>query len=253
MTVRSSGLKSIVQRLIDNLSQGAESTESVVVLIRQLKSQNVWAAQRALERLREQGALQDGTLREQNLSNMTLIDVDLSGINMGGANLQEIDLSACDLTEARLANAHMLGARLVGADLSRADLSSARLFRAELSNSSFREAFLFQVDLREVNLKGADLWGARCSATNLKGARVSLTQLVSVGMLNGSVMPDGSRYDGRFNLDGDFQFARFLDMEIDVSDSESMADFYEVSRMDYLRGQDWAQAYLHRLRAEAFH
>jgi hypothetical protein len=70
-------------------------------------------------------------------------------------------------------------------------------------------------------------------------------------MLAGSIMPDGSQYDGRFNLVGDIQFARFLDLELDVNDPAQMAEFYDVTADQYQRGQAWAHEFLKRLRDHA--
>jgi uncharacterized protein YjbI with pentapeptide repeats len=243
------GLRSIVQRLIENLSQPAEETDNKVMLLRQLRSSNSWAALRACERLRALGAIEDGTLQQINLSGANLSGADLFRANMGQANLQEATLAETNLQEARLSGVDLLGANLTRANLFRADLSSANLFRAKLADANMQETFLFQVDLRGADLKGAAMKGARLSSTHLDGASINISQLVHVGMLSGSTMPDGSHYDGRFNLAGDVQFAQFLDIELDVNDPAAMADFYEVPLNDYQRGQAWAQSYLPKFRA----
>lgn len=238
------GLRSIVQRLIENLSQPAENADNRVVLLRALRSSNNWSALRACERLRALGAIEDGTLNNANLASANLAGADLFRASLVQANLQEAILSQSNLTEARLSGADMLGVTLHRANLFRADLSSANLFRANLVEANLQEVFFFQVDLRGADLKGAVLKGARLSSTHLDGASVSISQLVQAAMLSGTTMPDGSRYDGRFNLAGDVQFATFLDMDLDVNDPAAMAGFYEVSLIDYMRGQSWAQNYL---------
>lgn len=245
------GLRSIVQRLIDNLSQPAEEADNRVVLLRQLRSSNNWTALRACERLRTLGAVEDGTLSNANLSSANLAGADLFRANLIQSNLQEANLSQTNLTEARLSGADMLGATLYRANLFRADLSSANLFRAKLIESNLQEVFFFQVDLRGADLKGAVLKGARLSSTHLDGASVTISQLIQAAMLSGTTMPDGSRYDGRFNLPGDVQFATFLDMELDINDPAAMAGFYEVSLSDYMRGQSWAQNYLPKFKTNA--
>jgi hypothetical protein len=238
----------MVQRLIDNLSQPTDSGDNKVILLRQLRSSNNWTALRACERLRTLGALEDGSMREVNLSGANLAGADLFRANLGQASLQDANLTQCNLTEARLSGADLLGANLYRANLFRADLSSANLFRAKLVESNLQEVFLYQVDLRGADLKGAVMKGARLSSTHLDGASVTISQLIQVAMLNGTTMPDGSRYDGRFNLPGDVQFAQFLDMEMDINDPAAMATFYEVSLSDYMRGQAWAQNYLMKFR-----
>lgn len=249
MTVRG-GLRSIVQRLIENLSQPSEDADNKVMLLRQLRSSNHGAALRAVERLRAIGAVEDGTLREVYLASANLATADLHRANLGQGNLQDANLSECDLQEARLSGADLLGANLYRANLFRADVSSANLFRAKLMESNLQEVFLFQADLRGADLKRAAMRGARLSSAYLDGATLSITQLVHVGMLSGSTMPDGTRYDGRFNLPGDIQFALFLDMELDVNDPSAMASFYEVSLSEYVRGQSWAQTYLPKFRTQ---
>jgi uncharacterized protein YjbI with pentapeptide repeats len=241
-------LRSIVQRLIENLSQPVEGGENKLLLIRQLRSSNNWAALRAVERLRAIGAMEDGSLHQAILVSANLATADLHRANLNHANLQEADLQGVNLAEARLSGVDLLGANLTGATLHRADLSSANLFRARLAEADLREAFLFQVDLRGADFTDADLAGARISTARLDGSNVALTQLVHAGMLCGTSMPDGRRYDGRFNLPGDLQFARFLDMEMDLTDPLKMAEFYDVPPSDYLRGQDWAQTFLRQLR-----
>jgi hypothetical protein len=248
MTAGKGGLRNIVQRLIENLSQPGEDAESKLLLLRQLRSTNNWTALRAIERLRALGALEDGTLINASLMGASLANADLHRVNFGQANMTEADLTGANLMESRLSGADLLGANLNRANLFRADLSSVNLFRAKLVGANLQETFLFQADLRGADLKTANLSGARLSTAHLDGATVTLGQLVQVGMLSGSTMPDGSPYDGRFNLTGDIQFALFLDLEMDVNDSAAMARFYEVPLSDYMRGQSWAQEYLPRLK-----
>jgi pentapeptide repeat protein len=250
VTVKSGGgLRSIVQRLIENLSQTSDDGDSKVVLLRQLRSSNNWTALRACERLKAIGALDDGTLRELNLTGANLAGADLFRANLGQANLQDAILTEANLQEARMSGVDLLGASLIRANISRADLSSANLFRAKLTDANLQEAFLFQVDLRGADLRGAALQGARLSSAHLDGATINISQLIHAGMLSGSIMPDGSRYDGRFNLAGDVQFAQFLDMELDINSPAAMAEFYDVPLSEYMRGQAWAQNYLPKFRA----
>lgn len=244
-------LRGIVQRLIENLSQPSESGDSKLLLIRQLRSSNNWTAMHAVERLRSLGALEDGSLHEANLSRANLSGADLHRSSLSHASLQEAVLRGANLQEARLAGVDLMGADLSMANLFRADLSSANMFRARLANANLQETFLFQVDLRGADLRDANLRSARLSNTRLESANISLTQLVHLGMLAGSSMPDGSRYDGRFNLPGDIQFAQFLDVEMDVQNAMAMAGFYEVTLDEYLRGQAWSHEFLKRLRDPA--
>jgi len=69
-------------------------------------------------------------------------------------------------------------------------------------------------DLRESNLYGA----------NLRGAKVSDEEIADCNILYGATMPDGNRYDGRFNLEGDIAFAREEGIKTDYS--SAMARWY---------------------------
>ena len=50
-------------------------------------------------------------------------------------------------------------------------------------------------------------------------------------------MPDGDIYDGRYNLEGDLEFARWWGRAI-AEDHQAMAYFYGVSLETYIRGQE---------------
>ena len=52
-------------------------------------------------------------------------------------------------------------------------------------------------------------------------------------------MPDGKKYDGRYNLAGDFAYAKRS--EVDMGSPEDMALWYGVSLETYLQGQQWAR------------
>ena len=69
------------------------------------------------------------------------------------------------------------------------------------------------------DLSGADFRGA-----NLYEAKVSDEEIADCNILFGATMPDGNRYDGRFNLHGDIELARKED--IDPDNAEAMARWY---------------------------
>jgi len=80
-------------------------------------------------------------------------------------------------------------------------------------------AYLAGAKLYEANLSGADLSGA-----NLYEAKVSDEEIADCNILFGATMPDGNRYDGRFNLYDDIELARKED--IDPDNAEAMARWY---------------------------
>ncbi len=156
----------------------------------------------AIEELRVRGWLSDGSLSETVLCHA----------HMQGADLFGADLHGIDFHQANLR----------GADLSRANLSGAKLSRANLQNANLSETDFGNADLFKANLAGA---------CNLQDK-----QLARAKRLLGAIMPDGKTYDGRFNLTGDLDFARWG--SVDINDPRAMADFLRVSLEHYLRGQE---------------
>ena len=118
---------------------------------------------------------------------------------------------------------------LVGADLFTANLSRANLNGALLNEASFRFAILKNARMRFASLEGA--------------RSLTSSQLFEMKELRGAVMPDGSKYDGRFNLYGDL---RNIEKEgFQPDDPISMSEFYGVSVSEYNSGQEWFNDYQH--------
>jgi hypothetical protein len=174
---------------------------SKIELINKLQSLDSKNVQMAVEELQTSGMLADGTLR----------GIALCQAILQGADLKEADLCYVDLHQANLEDA---------------DLSNARLQAARLNRASLQRA----------NLEGSDLTNADLYKVNLRGAR-NLTdeQMSKLNALFGSIMPDGSVYNGRFDLFGDLARARWAKVKID--DPKAMAEFYGVSLDAYLQGQ----------------
>ena len=172
-----------------------------IELINKLQSPDLHHVLRAVEDLRATGMLSDGSLR-----GIALCQAILEGADLKGADLCYVDLHQADLNEVDLTNA-----KLQAAKLNRASLQGANLEGANLTNA----------DLYKVNLR---------AARNLTEA-----QLSTLNELFGSIMPDGSVYDGRFNLFGDLARANWAKVKTD--DAKSMAEFYGVTLEAYLQGQ----------------
>jgi hypothetical protein len=190
-------------------------------------------AAEALRVLRLEGWLEDGSLEGARLDGANLHTADLTRAGLKGARLWSADLQRTRLNDASLRGASLFSASLQGASLKNADLQGADLRRADLQRAVLSEA----------NLRGAQLWYA-----NLREADVTDVQLVQADCLRGATMPDGSHYDGRFNLARDVGWAR--GEHIGSDDSESMAMFYGVSPEEYHLGQAWAVKHLQELLAE---
>jgi hypothetical protein len=116
-------------------------------------------------------------------------------------------------------------------------LSDGTLQGRELRGSNWRDANLYQADLRHCDLRNAEFLHADLVEANLEHANVTEAQLASTDIMCGAIMPDGSRYDGRYNLEGDFAYARRKN--VDLSSPEQMAAFYGVSVGEYMAGQTW--------------
>jgi uncharacterized protein YjbI with pentapeptide repeats len=153
----------------------------------------------AVEELRVRGWLTDGSLR--------------------GAALCQAQMGNADLMGADLRNVDFHQANLEFADLRKAQLNGAKLNRASLYRANFDQADLTFADLYKANLRGAQ--------------NLTEQQLESANQLLGAVMPDGTTYDGRFNLPGDLARARWA--KVDLNNPESMAEFYGVTPEAYLR------------------
>jgi uncharacterized protein YjbI with pentapeptide repeats len=173
-----------------------------IELISKLWSPENKYALEGIEELRVRGWLKDGSLR--------------------GIGLCQAQLKNADLMEADLMNIDFHQANLDYTDLSKARLNGAKLNRASLQGANFDSADLTYADLYKTNLR---------AARNLTD-----TQLSKTNQLLGAIMPDGSPYDGRFNLFGDLSRARWA--KLDVDDPKVMANFYGVSLEQYLTSQE---------------
>jgi uncharacterized protein YjbI with pentapeptide repeats len=170
-------------------------------LINKLQSLESRIVLKAVEELRTCGMLFDGSLR---------------GIALCQAILQDADLNKADLCYV--------------------DLHQANLDEADLTNARLQAAKLNRASLQGANLEGTDFTNADLYKVNLRGARnLTDAQLSKLNELFGSIMPNGSVYDGRFNLFGDLDRAKWAKVKID--DPKSMAEFYGVSLEVYLQGQ----------------
>jgi len=145
--------------------------------------------------------LRRAKLSEANLSEANLWEADLKGAYLSGVILSGAILSVTDLSEANLS-----GVILIGADLSETDLGGANLGGANLSEANLWEANLWEANLRGADLRGADLTNANLmeanlTEANLTGAEVTTEQLMQAKSLEGAIMPNGTQYDGRFDIE----------------------------------------------------
>lgn len=171
------------------VSDAVEITEDLVL---RLRGETGDAAD-AADMLRQTGKFRDGSLRGKNLT----------GAQLDAQNLSKADFTGTKLRAASLRNANLRNAVLENADLSLADLHCARL--------------------RGADLTGANLWLAYLHGADLRDARLNEEALESAFSLRGAIMPDGSRYSGRFALPGDLEAAA---AGIDTSDEHALKRWY---------------------------
>jgi uncharacterized membrane protein YeaQ/YmgE (transglycosylase-associated protein family) len=128
-------------------------------------------------------------------------------------------------------------------------LSDGSLNGLDLRGSDWRDGNLYEAVLVGADLRNASLYNADFARANLKDAQVTEEQLVTTKILWLCTMPDGSLYDGRYNLAHDFAVA--TRKGYDIRNPESMAAYYNVTTDAYLEGQRWAKQHLESLRARA--
>jgi hypothetical protein len=132
------------------------------------------------------------------------------------------------------------GVDLCGVDLQGVNLGGADLKRARLKGANLRGAALHWTDLSDADLSGVSLTGANLLWANLRDARgVTDCQLSGAYILRRATLPDGSPYDGRYNLRGDLDDARLDRVRSD--DAGGLARWYDVPLEAYRRGQTWAR------------
>jgi len=171
-------------------------------VIRKLRSADNRIVLRAIEELRKRGVLSDGTLAWSGFQYVHFQGADLSSANFHNANFNFSDLRSTNLTDALL--------------------DGASLRKAKINGANFTHTSLISACLEEANLQGA--------------YHLEEGQLLQVGRLRGATLPDGSRYDGRFNLQGDLEQATFK--KVDIHSPKELAEFYGVSLDTYLDGQN---------------
>jgi uncharacterized protein YjbI with pentapeptide repeats len=194
--------------IIDRIYESQANRQLKMQLFREMSSRDNGIALRAISELRAHGWLEDGSLRGIRLEN-----ANLQNANLSGADLRKAYFYQTNLSRANLANANLQSATLIATDLDGANLAKANL---DDINSHFGDQRL--VNLLDDTLKHAY-------------------------RLVGATMPDGSKYNGRFNLEGDFYIVNEWSSspKLDINSHEDMSKFYGVSLEKYVQGQEWAR------------
>ncbi len=150
-----------------------------------------------VDRVLESRQVRDEQRREESRETLRLIE----RLKVGG---EVGDVALVDLrTSGALYNGALTDSNLSGLDLSGRDLNGIRCSRSDLSSSSLSGSSLVGAILVGVKLDGSQLTGADLSWSDLRGAIVEPDSLKRAGSLWRCTLPDGSRYDGGWNLPGD--------------------------------------------------
>ena len=114
---------------------------------------------------------------------------------------------------------------------------------ADFSDMDLRNSDYNAADFQYADFAGADLSGAQFVNANLCGAKITDEQLCKSSKLKGATMPDGNKYDGRYNLSGDLSVAEghIKSLNKNPGPKELAEHYYYISVEDYLAGQEWAE------------
>jgi uncharacterized protein YjbI with pentapeptide repeats len=139
------------------------------------------------------------------------------GANFQRANLKKSDFSECFLEEVNFNSATIWNANFTSANIRNGKFENASLWQSNLENSYLQNCSFRNADLKSVNFN--------------KVNKLTVEQFIDMNELRGAIMPDGSLYDGRYELKGDLIKAQ--ERNIDIRDDARMAEFYGVSLETY--------------------
>lgn len=222
--------------VIDYLNEVRDAKNLKAQLIREMGSSDNGIVERAYRELRARRWTRD--LKNANLQGANFKGLDIWNAELEGANLSEANFEGANLVNINLEKAYLYRANLAGVSI------MGWMKGANLNGANLEGAKLGLTDLQDVSMEGV----------NLKKAYIDEKALANLDMLAWSTMPNGERYDGRYNLAGDIDLAKF-NMEIagynedDIpSNAKAMANFYHVSLIKYKKGQEWAKKNLDKLK-----
>ncbi|RJP52207.1 MAG: pentapeptide repeat-containing protein [Anaerolineaceae bacterium] len=140
------------------------------------------------------------------------------------------------LVSADLFGSDLRGAEFFGGDLREAGLHFANLEGADLSGVNCTRIVFWKTNLKNARLDQATLKDATMIYCDLRGARVTRTQLFTVRSLRGTTLPNGRLYEGEFGLEGDTKQARADG--VNINDANALTQWYKISYEDFYRSLD---------------
>jgi len=228
--------------VIDLLNEKNDEYYQKEKLIRELASKDNGIVLRAFVDLDARGWLADGTLMNAILIEANLIGINLNNAQFAHVSLEKANMKDASLSKTNLSNANLVDVNLQNSFMQEINLEGANLWRCNLSSTILEKVNLKNATLWQANFQGAfinecELINADMRSVNLKDVSIDdIERLKRVSRMCGAIMPDGQRYDGRYDLSGDLEDAE--KRGINTSDLPSMASFYGVSLRDYVTGQD---------------
>jgi uncharacterized protein YjbI with pentapeptide repeats len=227
----------VVVLIIDSIRESRANEREKRMLTSQMASQFNILACDAARILRDRGwhkELNDISLWKANLESAVLYEFNLARANLTYANLKDATLNSAILDGVELVQGE--SGSLEGAHLHRASLVEAHIGSEKPDYLIFKNAHFFETDLSGANFLGI-FNGIMTESFH--------SHLQAAYSLRGSIMPDGKRYAGRYNLPGDLVVAS---NSRDTNDPQAMAEFYGVTLEEYQQGQTWRVQYTKYLR-----
>ncbi|MBI5955136.1 MAG: pentapeptide repeat-containing protein [Chloroflexi bacterium] len=222
--------------IIDYLNEKRDDKHLKAQLIREMGSGDNGMVQRAYRELEARRWLNE-------LQNVNLSKANFQGLDIWNANFEGASLYRANFEDAHLVNVNFENANLSNANLKNISITGW-LKGANLNGANLEGARLSIADLQSVSLEGA----------NLLNSHITVEAFANMDMLAWATMPNGEKYDGRYNLVGDIELAIF-NMELAgyeekeiPGNSRAMAKFYGVPIRKYKLGQEWAEKNLEKLR-----
>jgi hypothetical protein len=181
-------------------------------------------------------------LRDERVEHVRLLR-DIGCGDHGIARRALIEITRRDLHRNRLFRKSILRNGI----FDHASLSRAEFLSADMSNSSFHYSDFIGAVFSGAKLRLTGFWGCKLQYADFRDADTIGTDFIFADLtkaviakhqlrvayrLHGAVLPDGTLYDGSFNLPGDIQDAKAHG--VDVPDPQAMANFYSMSEEELM-------------------
>lgn len=214
--------------VIDLLSKASTEKQRNEELFLQLQSPYSGFALEAARLLHVKGQLRKGILKKRLIDRADLRKVELPHADLTGTKINLCNFSEANFNGAILANTRIYDSIFPATFFHKASFKNSAIFLTTNNNFIFRNC-----SFRNADFTGLVFW----NMINGKMVEEAYFQLLAAGSMRGAILPNGSRYDGRFNLEHDSPRTSNGGEKIDV---KFMAEFYGVSEEQYLLGQEWA-------------